>query len=226
MTQSSHPPSHPSSDPSSERSSALDPELDDPHATSKDDPFRAFAEVFEQAKASGLRDPNAMVLSTVDPGGQPSSRVVLLKAFDERGFVFYTNLESRKGRELAGNPQVSLSFFWRELDRQVVILGTAQPVSGEEADEYFASRPRTSQLGAWASKQSRELTSRTALLKEVARVEARYLVGKVPRPPHWSGFRVVPHWIEIWAAGKFRLHDRKVFERGDDGGWSIKRLNP
>ena len=174
------------------------------------------------AEASGIRDPNAMVLSTVDPEGQPSSRVVLLKAFDERGFVFYTNLESRKGRELAGNPRVSLSFFWRELDRQVVILGTAQPVSADEADEYFASRPRTSQLGAWASRQSRELKSRASLLKEVAKVEAKYVVGKVPRPPHWSGFRVVPHWIEIWAAGKFRLHDRKVFERRDDGGWRIR----
>ena len=202
-----------------------DPSLDDPKATQYEDPFRAFAEVFEQAKATGIRDPNAMVLSTVDPDGQPSSRVVLLKAFDDRGFVFFTNLESRKGRELAGNPKVSLSFFWRELDRQVVILGTANAVTGEEADEYFASRPRVSQLGAWASRQSRELTSRVELLKEVAKVEAKFLVGKVPRPPHWSGFRVVPHWIEFWAAGKFRLHDRKVFER-KEGAWSIRRLNP
>lgn len=200
--------------------------LDEPKATNHDNPFRAFAEVFEQAKATGIRDPNAMVLSTVDPDGQPSSRVVLLKAFDERGFVFYTNLESRKGRELAGNQKVSLSFFWREIDRQVVILGTAEPVAAEEADEYFASRARVSQLGAWASKQSRELTSRASLLKEVAKVEAKYVLGKVPRPPHWSGFRVVPHWIELWAAGKFRLHDRKVFERTDDSGWRTKRLNP
>ena len=200
--------------------------IGEPRATSHDDPFLAFAEVFEMAQESGLRDPNAMVLSTVDPHGQPSSRVVLLKAFDDRGFVFYTNLESRKGRELAGNPRVSLSFFWRQLDRQVVILGTAEPVSGEEADEYFATRPRTSQLGAWASKQSRELTSRAALLAEVAKVEAKYVMGRVPRPAHWSGFRVVPHWVEIWAAGKFRLHDRKVFEREAGGSWSVKRLNP
>jgi pyridoxamine 5'-phosphate oxidase len=203
----------------------VDPKTE-PLATSAEDPIAAFAEVFEQAKATGISDANAMVLSTVDPDGQPSSRVVLLKAFDEYGFVFYTNLESRKGRELAGNPKVSLSFFWRELDRQVVILGRAEPVTAAEADEYFASRPRVSQLGAWASKQSRELTSRAALLKEVAKVEAKYLIGKVPRPPHWSGFRVVPHWIEFWAAGKFRLHDRRVFERSPGGGWTTKRLNP
>ncbi|MDA8018488.1 MAG: pyridoxamine 5'-phosphate oxidase [Thermoanaerobaculia bacterium] len=203
-----------------------EPLSEEPRATSHEDPFRAFAEVFDEAKASGIRDPNAMVLSTVGPDGQPSSRVVLLKAFDERGFVFYTNLESRKGRELAGNPKVSLSFFWRDLDRQVVILGTAQPVSDAEADAYFASRARVSQLGAWASKQSRELASRAALLREVAKVEARYLVGSVPRPSHWSGFRVAPHWIEFWAAGKFRLHDRKVFTRSEDGDWSVQRLNP
>lgn len=201
------------------------PSPDEPLATAADDPFTAFAEVFEQAQAAGIRDPNAMVLGTVDADGQPSSRVVLLKSFDSRGFVFFTNLESRKGRELAGNPRVSLSFFWRELDRQVVILGRAEPVDADEADAYFASRPRVSQLGAWASRQSRELASRAQLLTAVAKFEARFLIGKVPRPSHWSGFRVVPHWIEFWAAGAFRLHDRKVFERVGKA-WQTKRLQP
>lgn len=207
------------------KSPTTKPSDDRPRATDQDDPFAVFAEVFAKAEAAGIQDHNAMVLSTVDPEGQPSSRVVLLKEFDPRGFVFYTNLESRKGRELAENPRVSLDFFWRELDRQVVILGRAEPVSTEEADAYFASRPRTSRLGAWASRQSRPLKSRAQLLKEVAKVEAKYLAGEIPRPPHWSGFRVVPHWIEFWAAGAFRLHDRKVFERTDDG-WRVTRLNP
>lgn len=190
------------------------------------EPFSRLREVYEEAAASGMGDPNAMVVSSVDAGGQPSSRVVLLKSFDEQGFVFYTNLESRKGREILAHPKVSLSFWWRELGKQVVILGTAGPVEPAEADAYFATRPRTSQLGAWASQQSRPLPGgRAHLLAEVARLEARYFGRPVPRPPHWSGFRVVPHWIEFWISGAFRLHDRTVYERAE-GGWAVTQRYP
>jgi pyridoxamine 5'-phosphate oxidase len=190
-----------------------------------EEPFLRFREIFDRAVKSGMSDPDAMVLSTVDAQGQPSSRVVLLKSFDERGFVFFTNLESRKGRDLRGNPRVSLSFFWRELSRQVVVLGQAQAVSGEEADEYFASRRRVSQLGAWVSQQSRPLPSRGHLLAEVAKLEARYLGRPVPRPPHWSGWRVDPTWIELWEAGAFRLHHRTAYERAGSG-WRVSTLYP
>jgi pyridoxamine 5'-phosphate oxidase len=188
------------------------------------DPFARFGEVFERAVAAGIEDPNAMVVSSVGAGGRPSSRVVLLKSFDERGFVFYTNFESRKGREILANPHVALIFFWRELDEQVRIEGAAERVADEEADAYFATRPRGSQLGAWASRQSRPLKNRAVLLAEVARVEAKYL-GKIPRPPHWSGFRVVPDRFEFWVAGRFRLHQRTVYERDGDG-WKTHRLYP
>jgi pyridoxamine 5'-phosphate oxidase len=189
-------------------------------------PFDRFREVYDEAVAAGIVNPNAMVISTVDAAtGQPSSRVVLLKSFDEQGFVFYTNLESRKGREILSNPKVSLNFFWRDLDKQVVVLGTAEPVSDEEADAYFATRPRGAQLGAWASQQSRPLPGRAHLLAEVARLEARYFGRPVPRPPHWSGFRVVPSWIEFWVAGAFRLHDRTAYERTADG-WRVAKLFP
>jgi pyridoxamine 5'-phosphate oxidase len=191
----------------------------------QDDPFARFREVYDQAVAAGMPNPNAMTVSTVDAEGQPSSRMVLLKGFDERGFVFYTNLESRKGREILANPRVALNFFWRQLDRQVVVLGRAEQVPDEEADAYFATRPRGAQVGAWASRQSRPLKSRARLLAEAARVEARYLGRSVPRPAHWSGFRVVPHWIEFWVAGAFRLHDRTVFERTEDG-WRSRKLYP
>jgi len=190
------------------------------------EPFDVFREIYDEAVGHGMTDPNAMVVSSVDAEGQPSSRVVLLKSFDEKGFVFYTNLESRKGREIQAHPKVSLDFYWRELGRQVVVLGTAEPVSDEEADAYFATRHRSSQLGAWVSRQSRPLVGgRGHLLAEVARLEAHYLGGKIPRPPHWSGFRVVPHWIEIWIAGKFRLHDRTAYERRGDG-WARTKLYP
>jgi len=188
------------------------------------DPFARFATVFERAVAAGIDDPNAMVVSSVDGGGRPSSRVVLLKSFDHRGFVFYTNLESCKGREILANPHVALNFYWRELDEQVRIQGVAEQVGDDEADAYFATRPRGSQLGAWASRQSRPLKSRAILLAEVAKVEAKYL-GKIPRPPHWSGFRVVPDSFEFWVAGKFRLHRRTVYEK-IDGGWENHRLYP
>lgn len=190
------------------------------------EPFARFREVLDEAVATGMPDPNAVVVSSVDSSGQPSSRVVLLKSFDERGFVFYTNLESRKGREILAHPQVSLSFWWRELGRQVAVLGTAGQVDDAEADAYFATRHRSSQLGAWASQQSRPLPGgRAHLLAEVARFEVRYFGRPVPRPPHWSGFRVVPHWIEFWVSGAFRLHDRTVYERIEQG-WRVTQRYP
>jgi pyridoxamine 5'-phosphate oxidase len=189
------------------------------------EPFERFREFLTEAEATGMSNPNAMVVSTVDAAGQPSSRAVLLKGVDERGFVFYTNLESRKGQEIQGNSRVSLNFFWRQLDKQVVVLGTAGRVSDEEADGYFASRPRTSQLGAWASRQSRPLSSRAHLVAEVAKLEARYLGRSIPRPRFWSGFRVVPHWIEFWISGAFRLHHRTVYERIPEG-WRVTKRYP
>jgi pyridoxamine 5'-phosphate oxidase len=190
-----------------------------------EEPFERFREVLEEATATGMAEPNAMVVSTVDSAGQPSSRVVLLKGVDERGFVFFTNFESRKGREILGNPRLSLDFWWRELGKQVVVLGTAERVSDEEADAYFASRHRTSQLGAWASRQSRPMSGRAQLLADVALLEARWMGRHIPRPAHWSGFRVVPSWIEIWISGAFRLHDRTAYERAP-GGWRATTLYP
>ncbi len=175
--------------------------------------------------ATGIDDPNGMVVSSVDAEGRPSSRMVLLKDFDHRGFVFYTNFESRKGIEILANPNVSLTFYWRETRKQVTIRGRAEPVSDQEADAYFATRARTSQLGAWASQQSRPLKNRAQLLARVAKYEAKFLTGAVPRPPHWSGFRVVPATIELWIAGAFRLHDRVLYQRAE-GGWMATRLNP
>ncbi len=190
-----------------------------------EDPIGRFREFFEEAAATGIEDPNAMVVSSVDGEGRPSSRVVLLKDFDAEGFVFYTNLESRKGTEILANPNVSLSFYWRETAKQVTVRGRAERVSAEEADAYFATRPRTSQLGAWASQQSRPLKSRAQLLARVARYEAKFLTCAVPRPPHWSGFRVVPSTIELWVAGAFRLHDRTFCVKNGDG-WTCRKLNP
>jgi pyridoxamine 5'-phosphate oxidase len=190
-----------------------------------DDPIDRFGQVLAEAERAGIQDANAMVVASVSAEGQPSSRVVLLKGVDRRGFVFYTNLESRKGTEILANPRVALNFHWRQLDKQVVVLGIATPVDDTEADEYFATRPRGSQLGAWASRQSRPLESRAHLVAEVAKLEASYLGRPIPRPPHWSGFRVAPHWIEFWTAGAFRLHDRIAY-RLEDEGWVRTRLNP
>lgn len=190
-----------------------------------EEPFERFRDILDEVTATGMTDANAMVVSSVDSAGQPSSRVVLLKGWDERGFVFYTNFESRKGREILANPRVSLNLWWRDLGKQVVVLGAAEPVSDEEADAYFATRPRTSQLGAWASRQSRPMSGRAHLLAEVASLEVRWLGRPVPRPPLWSGFRVVPSSIEIWIAGAFRLHDRTVYERVPEG-WRATALYP
>lgn len=193
-----------------------------------DDPidrFRALLAEAEGADRSILPEPTAMMLATVGEDGQPSLRVVLLKAVDERGFVFYTNYESRKGRELLAHPQTALCFHWQTLERQVRIEGDAEPVASKEADAYFATRARLSQIGAWASKQSRPLSSDAELDERVREMEARFADSKVSRPPHWSGFRVVPRRIEFWRNRAFRLHERLVYER-EEGNWRVTRLYP
>jgi pyridoxamine 5'-phosphate oxidase len=189
------------------------------------DPFDLFAAWMKEAAAKEVNDPEAMNLATVDENGRPSSRMVLLKAVDEKGFVFYTNLESRKGGQIAGNSFVALCFHWKSLRRQVRVEGPVEPVTAEEADAYFATRARGSQIGAWASQQSRPLESRFALEKRVAEFTAKFGLGKVPRPPHWSGFRVLPERIEFWQDRMFRLHDRNVYLRAD-GGWTSEKQYP
>lgn len=191
------------------------------------DPLDLFEAWLEEARASEINDPNAMALATVDAQGMPNVRMVLLKHADRAGFVFYTNLESAKGQELAANPRAALCFHWKSLRRQVRVRGPVEPVSAAEADAYFASRPRDSRIGAWASRQSRPLAGRFELEREVARYAARYAIGEVPRPPHWSGFRVKPQSIEFWRDRPFRLHDRLVFQRqGEEWNWTTQRLFP
>lgn len=189
------------------------------------DPLAQFTAWLDEAKASEINDPTAMALATVDPDGLPDARMVLLKEYDARGFVFYTNYESAKGRELIATPKAALLFHWKSLRRQVRIRGAVSPVSPEEADLYFASRPRDSRIGAWASDQSRPLEGRFALEKRVAEYALKFGLGDVPRPPHWSGFRVDPAEIEFWKDGAFRLHDRLVYRRVGDG-WATTRLYP
>jgi pyridoxamine 5'-phosphate oxidase len=191
----------------------------------KNEPFKLFQTWFDEAKAKEINDPNAMGLATATPDGRPSLRMVLLKGFDEDGFVFYTNLESRKGRELKANPHAALCFHWKSLERQVRVEGPITPVSDAEADAYFASRPRDSRIGAWASAQSRPLEGLFKLEREVAKYAAKYPVGDVPRPPHWSGFRLSPDVIEFWQAKPFRLHERRVYTRTADG-WTMGYLFP
>jgi pyridoxamine 5'-phosphate oxidase len=189
------------------------------------DPFSLFKTWFAEAEAREPADPNAMALATVDEDGMPDARTVLLKGFDAAGFVFYTNLDSRKGRQLRANPRAALLFYWKSLKRQVRLRGPVEPVADAEADAYFASRPRLSRIGAWASRQSEPLESRFALEKAVAAATARFTAGAVPRPPHWSGFRLAPVTMEFWREGAFRLHDRVVFRRAGDA-WTRQRLYP
>ncbi len=194
------------------------------------DPLAVFAEWFARAETEELNDPNAMTLATAARNGLPSARIVLLKEWDARGFVFYSNRESRKGEELADNPEVALLFHWKSLRRQVRIEGHAEPVSDAEADAYYASRPRLSRLGAWASSQSRELSARIELERRVAEFEARFPGETIPRPPHWSGWRVVPARFEFWQDMPFRLHDRTVFTRSGETSagpiWATMKLFP
>jgi len=186
-----------------------------------------FAHLLERAKQSGDREPTAMTLATLGKNGRPSARTVLLKAFDARGFVFYTNFESHKGRQLASNPQAALLFHWKALDNQIQarIEGTVEPVTAEEADIYFASRPRESQIGAWASKQSAILDSRETFDAQIAFYDKKFEGIDVPRPPHWSGFRVVPEMLEFWYGAEFRLHERQCYERVN-GEWTKRMLFP
>jgi pyridoxamine 5'-phosphate oxidase len=179
----------------------------------------------DEAEAAGIRLPNAIALATADADGRPSVRHVLLRGIDDGGFVFYTNHGSRKARELAENPRAAFSMYWRELDRQVSVIGDVERVSDEESDAYFASRPREARLGAWASRQSSELSSRQELLERYAEFEARYPGDDVPRPPFWGGYRVVPRSVELWQGRLHRLHDRFRYDREGDG-WSLRRLAP
>lgn len=188
------------------------------------DPTTQFSKWLEQAVAAGLPDANAMTISTVEPTGQPSSRIVLLKGLDARGFTFFTNYDSRKGRELAANPRTSLVFFWAELERQVCVAGSVSKVSREESEKYFHSRPRGSQLAAWVSSQSEVIASRDVLEKKLAEVTAKY-PGEVALPPYWGGFCVAPSRIEFWQGRPNRLHDRFVYTRAGQQ-WKIERLSP
>ncbi len=190
-----------------------------------DDPTAWFDAWFAEASQKISPEPNAMTLATVDDTGQPSIRVVLLKEWDADGFVFYTNRDSRKGEHLARNPAAALNFYWRELGRQIRIEGPVHPVDDAQSDRYFASRARMSQIGAWASEQSRELDDWTTFAERVKRYEAHFEGRVVDRPPHWGGYRVVPQRIEFWESGEFRLHERWEFRR-ESGPWSARMLYP
>jgi pyridoxamine 5'-phosphate oxidase len=191
-----------------------------------DDPFTLFRRWFDEAVAAGGRDPNAMSLATVDATGQPSVRIVLCKEFDARGFVFFTNFSSRKGQELAGNPQASLLFYWADLERQVRISGRVEKVDAAEADLYYGQRPRPARIGAWASPQSQPISGRTVLEESTARMEQRF-AGQAdpPRPAHWGGYRLAPGAIEFWQGRPSRLHDRLLYTQ-QAGAWQRTRLAP
>jgi len=190
------------------------------------DPLHQFELWFTQAVDSGIPEPNAMTIATVDTSGQPSVRTVLLKIYDARGFVFFTNYESEKARQISGNPKVALLFPWVALGRQVKIGGTAEKIPATESLRYFASRPRGSQIGAWASPQSKVISSRSLLDAKVEEMKRRFARGEVPLPSFWGGYRVVPYSIEFWQARENRLHDRFVYSRQDDGAWQVERRAP
>ena len=195
--------------------------------TAADDPFALFAAWLEEATASEPRDPTAMTLATVDSDGLPNARMVLLKGADARGFVFFTNMGSQKGRELDAHPKAALVFHWKSLNKQVRVRGHVERVTDEEADAYFATRAKQAQIGAWASQQSRPLESRLAFEKAIAIYAAKYALSTVPRPPYWSGYRIVPAVMEFWQDRPFRLHDRIDFRRtAPDAPWTKTRLYP
>jgi pyridoxamine 5'-phosphate oxidase len=201
--------------------------LTDSDFTAAQEPFDLFRQWFADATASEPNDPNAMALATVDPAGMPDVRMVLMKGYDGQGFVFYTNTGSAKGTQLLASRKAAIVFHWKSLHRQVRVRGPIEQVSDAEADAYFQSRPRDSRIGAWASQQSRPLESRFALEKAVAVNAAKYAVGTVPRPPHWTGFRIMPVAIEFWHDRPFRLHDRITFSRAEpNGDWTRHRLYP
>ena len=194
--------------------------------TQRSEPIALFNEWLNEAKTRELNDHNAAALATVDGQGMPNVRMVLLKGHDERGFVFYTNFESAKGREALASMKAAMGFHWKSVRRQVRVRGNLSEVSDEEADAYFDSRHPQSRLGAWASDQSRPLESREYLVNRLQQKEDKYGTEKIPRPPHWSGFRIVPETIEFWQHGEFRSHDRILFTRDQGAGWSKQRLNP
>jgi pyridoxamine 5'-phosphate oxidase len=195
-------------------------------AQAKSNPFEQFTIWFDQAVSARLPEPNAMTLATVTVEGKPSARMVLLKDYDEQGFVFYTNYNSNKGKQLAVNPWAAIVFWWVQLERQVRIEGRVEKVSQAESDEYFHSRPRGSQLGAWVSAQSQVIASRETLEQQLKQLEQEYEGKAVIRPPHWGGFRLIPHEIEFWQGRPSRLHDRLLYRRDKEGSWTIQRLSP
>lgn len=188
-------------------------------------PFTQFKLWFDEALSAGVVEPNAMVLSTISDG-RPSARVVLLKDLDQAGFTFFTNYESKKAKQMESDPFVAVTFFWKELERQVRIEGKVEKTTNQESAEYFAVRPRGSQIGAWASTQSEHLASRAELEERTLLLEQKFEGAEVPRPPHWGGYRVIPHYFEFWQGRSSRLHDRLVYKKTDEGSWEIERLYP
>ncbi len=195
------------------------------YADLADSPVEQFSTWFAQAGKTDIPDPNAMVLATVSKEGQPSQRTVLLKYYDEAGFVFFTNRESRKAREMKGNPRVNLHFVWLDLERQISIAGRAEPISAAESARYFMSRPRDSQIAAWVSNQSSRISSRQILMQKFQEMKQKFSNGDVPLPSFWGGYRVVPSTVEFWQGRKNRLHDRFLYVRSE-GGWEVERLAP